>query len=131
MTIELLGVACLKHDLLLNHVLNSPLHNWVLVCLILIVDFGRIFILQEELLLDVLWEQIFLLTIKLCSIGILKRRDHVHLGHVGNNFRVICYQLLFLALIFLSPILHHLLLLALGLLTILLERIHDALPAHK
>lgn len=126
----MLCIARLKHNLLLDHVFYCPLHNWVLTCLGLLVNLGRIIILSKKLLLSMLREKWFLLSCK-CPTRWLKGGHHVHLGHVCDNFGIVRYWFLLLDYMLISPILNHLLLCVLCLFTILFKGVHDTLATHK
>ena len=67
LTVELLSIASLEHNLLLDHVLNGPLHHRVLRRICSIVDLGRIFISQQKLGLHMLREEGSLLLTQLAT----------------------------------------------------------------
>ena len=127
----------MEHDLLLDQIFHSALHESVLLRAIRsVVDSGGLIIFHEQLLLDVLGKERLSVVAHLmsgCTAILLLSRYHVHLGHVSDYIGVVRH--LFLAVcddvaprvLLLDAIdRHSLVLLSLRCLVLLLEGIGDA-----
>ena len=161
LTVQLLCVIRLKHNLALDQVFHGALHQcvWLLTLRCSVINRGWLVILHQQLLLDMLGKERLLKRIRaiICTaandlgywISLRVASWHlIHLSHVCNYFRIITYLLLLIlnimsssgsshtigtsAILAVNAI--HLLLLQLHLglfLAVLLEWIVDPVPFHE
>lgn len=105
LAIQLLSVVGLEHDLAFDEVLDGALHECVrLLADRAVVDSRWLVVFHEQLLLDVLREERFLVaslggrgrTLGL-QVRVGLRGHHVHLGHMSDDLWVITNLLLLAA----------------------------------
>lgn len=140
LAIQLLSIGSLKHDFFLHEVLHSSLHQSILSwrAILAIINCGRLIILHQKLLLDVLWKEWLFVQGSLNLFVLLVSGYHVHFGHMSNYVRVVCNFLLAIGndcsstILFLNPINCHNLLRNLSLIcSVLLKRIRSSIVIYK